>query len=283
MSSTLEAFFHGKESLRQFQFHQRYREQSHFETDVWHIWKVDSRTVGWDLCCVSNHLGKFSMENIYFRWWWRSHQSIACKGFCIFRFCVMPWKVASESNIKYCLWRKVELVQRFTTIQNFGHNWRRADGIRVEYFPRIHHIAALPQSPRVHDQNGRPITIQRTNFLHVDVQWHQWSEDNERECSANATLVTLFARRFPAGRWSFLDLDQKRSGILLMIADHKQNGTETLNWWWSNSEKADTQFSEPRVHCLEEPAQKQRRWKIINTLLCRWGYDWNCSSHNYFC
>ena len=30
------------------------------------------------------------------------------------------------------------------------------------------------------------------------------STDDERECIANATLVTLFAKRFPAGRWSFL-------------------------------------------------------------------------------
>ena len=30
------------------------------------------------------------------------------------------------------------------------------------------------------------------------------SEDNERECSANAALVSIFAKRFPAGRWSFL-------------------------------------------------------------------------------
>ena len=37
-------------------------------------------------------------------------------------------------------------------------------------FPRIHHIAARRQSPRVHDQNGRPITIPRTNYFHVDVQ-----------------------------------------------------------------------------------------------------------------
>ena len=29
-------------------------------------------------------------------------------------------------------------------------------------------------------------------------------KDNERECIAKATLVTLFAKRFPAGRWSFL-------------------------------------------------------------------------------
>ena len=35
-----------------------------------------------------------------------------------------------------------------------------------------------------------------------DILWG--SEDNERECNANATLVSLFAKRFPAGRWSFL-------------------------------------------------------------------------------
>ena len=35
-----------------------------------------------------------------------------------------------------------------------------------------------------------------------DIIW--WSEDNERECIANATLVSLFAKRFPPGRWSFL-------------------------------------------------------------------------------
>ena len=32
------------------------------------------------------------------------------------------WKDAPEPNITYCLGRKVELVQRFTTVQNFGHN-----------------------------------------------------------------------------------------------------------------------------------------------------------------
>ena len=35
-----------------------------------------------------------------------------------------------------------------------------------------------------------------------DIIWG--STDNERECIANATLVTLFEEKFPAGRWSFL-------------------------------------------------------------------------------
>ena len=38
----------------------------------------------------------FSMETNISGQWWRSHQSLACKGLCIFRFCVMSWK--SEQN-----------------------------------------------------------------------------------------------------------------------------------------------------------------------------------------
>ena len=34
---------------------------------------------------------------------------------------------------------------------------------------------------------------------------------------------------------------------------------------------------------VQRSAQKQRRWKIVNTLLCRFGNDYNCFSHNYFC
>ena len=92
--------------------------------------------------------------------------------FMYFGFCVMSWKGESEPNINCCLGREVELVQRFTTIQNFGHNRRRTDGIWVEYFPRIHYIGACPWSPKVHEQNGRTRTIPWTNHLHVDVQWH---------------------------------------------------------------------------------------------------------------
>ena len=35
------------------------------------------------------------------------------------------------------------------------------------------------------------------------------SEDNERECDANADLVSIYTKRFPAGRWSFLELVKK--------------------------------------------------------------------------
>ena len=83
----------------------------------------------------SNQLGRLSMETVISGQRWRSHQFLACKGSCILRFRVMSWKDESEPHIKYCLGTPVGLVQRFITIQNFWHSWRRTDGIRVTYFP----------------------------------------------------------------------------------------------------------------------------------------------------
>ena len=90
----------------------------------------------------------------------------------ILRFCIVPWKDEREPTIKLCMGRQIDVVQKFIRIQNFGQNWWWTNGIRVEYLPRIHHIAVLPQSPKVHEQNGRTRTIPRTNYLHLDVQRH---------------------------------------------------------------------------------------------------------------
>ena len=60
------------------------------------------------------------------------------------------------------------------------------------------------------------------------------------------------------------DLDQKRSGILLVTADTEEKGTESLNSRWSNSEKADTQFSGPRVQCPE----KRSKAKEVENYQC---------------
>ena len=70
--------------------------------------------------------------------------------------------------------------------------------------PRIHHIAALQQSPRVHVKNDRKARIYRTDHVHVDVQRHLLgSRDNEQECELSANFVSTYARRLSPGRWSF--------------------------------------------------------------------------------
>ena len=97
--------------------------------------------------------------------------------------------------------RQVDVVQEFIRIQSFGHNWWWANGIRVEYFPRINHIAALKQSPRVPVKNERKARIiHRTDHLHVDVQRHfmeiqrQWTGMRIKR-SARCCLQKDFTRK----------------------------------------------------------------------------------------
>ena len=118
--------------------HQKDRERSHFKTEVPDVWKVDIRTISWDVWSKWNYLGRFCVETIIFDWWWRSHRSLAHNGLRIFRFCVLLWKDKTQPNIKFCLGGQFDVVQKFTRTQSFGQNWRSANGIRVEHFPRIH-------------------------------------------------------------------------------------------------------------------------------------------------
>ena len=72
--------------------------------------------------------------------------------------------------------------------------------------------------------------------------------------NANKALSSFLSVRkdFHQEKGHSSDLDQKRNGILLTNTNHKENGTESQNWWWSNSVKADIQSSDPRVHYPEE-------------------------------
>ena len=99
-------------------------------------------------------------------------------------------------------------------------------------FPRIHHIAARQQSPRVPVKNEQTARrIHRTNHLHVDVQRHLMGIKRQQEimrvkCSARFSLCKKDVQQ-DNGHSS--DLDQKSNGILLMNTVHKENGTESLN------------------------------------------------------
>ena len=78
----------------------------------------------------------------------------------------------------------------------------------MEYLPKIHHIAALQKiqeflsnmSTEPEDFTGRIIFMSMFN----DISWR--SQDNEQECESNANFVSIYARRFSPGRWSFLGL-----------------------------------------------------------------------------
>ena len=57
-----------------------------------------------------------------------------------------------------------------------------------------------------------------------DISWG--SEDKEQECGAVADLVQYMQDDSHQEDGHSSDLHQKRSGILLMNVNHKENGTE---------------------------------------------------------
>ena len=61
---------------------------------------------------------------------------------------------------------------------------------------KVHEFMSKMSDPS--EFKGRIIFMSKFN----DILWG--SEDNERECNANAGLFSIFAERFPPGRWSFL-------------------------------------------------------------------------------
>ena len=140
--------------------------------------------------------GKILHGNNYL--WWILKKSSVYRMQRFIYFQILCY--VSDTNIKYCWGRKLSWFKDSPQYRTLDTIDGEPMEFRAEYFPKTHHIAAHRKSPRVHDQNGR-----RTNYLHVDVQWHhmgiwrQWTW-----CIANATLVTSFAYRFPAGRWSIL-------------------------------------------------------------------------------
>ena len=129
MSSTLEAScIHGKELLRQFAFHQNYREKSHFKADVRDMWKVDSGTIRRFLECLKS-VGKILHGNNYL---WSMMKKSSVSRMQRFMYSqILCYVLERWIRTQHQIWL-VGLVQRFI-IQNFGHNWWWADGIRVDF------------------------------------------------------------------------------------------------------------------------------------------------------
>ena len=224
------------------------------------------------------------METFIFDWWRRIRQSLARKGSRIFRFSVIPWKDEREPTIKCFLGGQVDVVQEFTTIQSFGHIWWWANGIRVEYFLRgfttlqlCYKVQEFLSKMSVEPENftGRIISMSMFN----DISWR--SKDNEK-CESSAQLVSLYAKRFTPGRWSFLGLGSEKKWYSTL--ECKPQGE-----WDRVAELMMIKFGESKHLVFRSTSPLSRGvlkskggWKIVNTLLCRRWDGWNCFSHNYF-
>ena len=88
-------------------------------------------------------------------------------------------------------------------------------------------------------------------------------KDNVTACIANSTLVScLYSQKdFQQDVGHSSKLGQKQSGTPVTKKDQEENGIE------SNSEKADTQFSEQRVRCLEERSKAKEVENYFLTII----------------
>ena len=118
----------------------------------------------------------------------------------------MSWKGESEPNIKYCLRTTVGLVQNIS-------GYRTLDTIDAEpmefgwnVFPGFSTLQLVQKVQKFMNKMSDPDQFQGRIIIFMsvfnDIIWR--TEDNEQDCIADATLVSVFAKRFPSGRWSFL-------------------------------------------------------------------------------
>ena len=178
----------------------------------------------------------------------------------------MSSKNESEPNIKYILGTAVGLVRRFIKIQYFGHNWRRTDGIRVEYFVKIHSIAARPRSPTVPAQNGRPNTIPKTNYSSCRCSMTPYGKLQTMKRNVLLTPhLSLLTKRFPARRWSFLGPETKWYSTY--IDRPRREWDRVAELMMINSKTTDTQFPGPRVHCAQERSKAKEVGNYLYTFV----------------
>ena len=75
------------------------------------------------------------------------------------------------------------------------------------------------------------------------------TKDNEEECLANVKLVSLYARRFGKGQWSFIGPGSEKEWYSIKEDSPQEYGTVLLKGCCWNSLRA--QFSALRAHCPE--------------------------------
>ena len=99
----------------------------------------------------------------------------------------------------------------------------------MECLPRIHHIAALPQSSRVTVKIARNTReMYWTDHLHVDVQRHLMVilGQQERMRVKCSTRFSISKKDSEQDNGHSSDLDQRKSVILSVKIVHKVSGTK---------------------------------------------------------
>ena len=88
-------------------------------------------------------LGKTFMETSVIDWWRNRYQSSTRKTLRLLRFCVVSWKVHQHPQSNQALKEKIGRIITDKSYRDYDGINGEPDRIRVEYFHRIHNVAAL--------------------------------------------------------------------------------------------------------------------------------------------
>ena len=142
----------------------------------------------------------------------------------------MSWKDESEPNIKFCLGRKLNWFKsssQYRTLDTIDgepmeFEWHIFPGFTtLQLCNKVHEFMSQMSDPS--EFKGRIILMSMLMTSYGDL----------KTLNENAMLTpTLFPNLQKDSHQDdghFSDLDQKSSGILHILTDHKENGTESLN------------------------------------------------------
>ena len=152
------------------------------------------------------------------------------------------------------------------------------DGEPMEFewniFPRFTTLQLVGEVEKFMNKMSDPAQYQgRVIFMSMfnDIAWG--TKDNEQECIVNATLVSLFAKRFPAGRWSFLGPGSEKKWYSTYNERPRGERDRVAELMMIKFRESGHPVFPSHESTVSRNAQMQRRWTIIDTLLCRWGHD----------
>ena len=178
---------HGKELLRQFAFHQKIQGKYHLKANVRDIWTVDIGTIRWDFL-VSQISWESSPSKMKKSSVSRMQRFVYSQILC---YVLERW-IRNQHQILFgknswvgsTVHHNTELWTQFTESR-----WN-SSGI---FFPAFTSLQFIKKVHELMSKMGDTSQFQgRIIFMSMfdDIIW--WNKDNEKECFANATLVSLF-------------------------------------------------------------------------------------------
>ena len=172
------------------------------------------------------------METIISGQWWRSHQSLACKGFRILSFCVMSKKMNQNptSNVWEGQLGWFKDSPQYRTLDTI-------DGEPMEFEWNIFQGSPHCSSSTKPKSSWTKWATQRNSKGELSsCRCSMTSYADTKTMKRNVLLMPHLCLYLQKGSQQDVghssDLDQKGSGIPLKLTDNKENGTESQNWWW---------------------------------------------------